>query len=156
MPKLDYFHDPAAPAANSVVVAASAFVQDDAGRVLMIQRSDNELWAIPGGALDVGESIMDAAIRETREETGLTIKAVGLVGIYSDPGHVIAYDDGEVRQEFSVCFRGRPVDGKLTTSTESKRVEWVEPERMAELDIHPSVRLRIEHGVAGSDQPYFA
>ena len=117
MPKLDYFHDPAAPAANSIVVAASAFVHDDSGRVLMIQRSDNGLWAIPGGAQDVGESIVGTATRETREETGLTIDVIGLVGIYSDPEHVIAYDDGEVRQEFSVCFRARPASGTVIPAT---------------------------------------
>src|SRR6266540_4205091 len=131
MPKLDYFHDPAAPTANSIVVAASAFAQDEGGRILMIQRSDNGLWVIPGGAQDIGESIVGTAKREVREETGLTIDVLGLVGIYSDPAHVIAYDDGEVRQEFSVCFRGRPVDGAPAASTESKRVEWIEPERLS-------------------------
>ena len=156
MPKLDYFHDPAAPAANSIVVAASAFVQDATDRVLLIQRSDNALWAIPGGAQDVGESIVDTAAREVREETGILIEVVGLVGIYSDPAHVIAYDDGEVRQEFSVCFRGRPIGGAPETSDESKRVEWVEPARLRDLEIHPSVRLRIEHGLSYADQPYFA
>ncbi len=156
MPKLDYFHDPAAPAANSIVVAASAFVQNEAGEVLLIQRSDNGLWAIPGGAQDVGESIVGTATREVREETGISIEVTGLVGIYSDPGHVIAYDDGEVRQEFSVCFRGQSVGGTLTTSTESKRVEWIEAERLRQLDIHPSVRRRIEHGLTHADQPYFA
>lgn len=154
MPKLDYFHDAAAPDANSVVVAASAFVQDDAGCVLMIQRSDNGLWAIPGGALDVGESIASTAIRETREETGLLIEVDGLVGIYSDPAHVIAYDDGEVRQEFSVCFRGRAVGGALTSSPESRRVAWIERERLAAFDVHPSVRLRIEHGLSHAALPY--
>jgi 8-oxo-dGTP pyrophosphatase MutT (NUDIX family) len=156
VPKLDYFHDPAAPAANSIVVAASAFIENDAGEVLLIQRSDNGLWAIPGGAQDVGESIVGTATREVREEAGISIEVIGLVGIYSDPGHVIAYDDGEVRQEFSVCFRGQPIDGTLATSTESKRVEWIEPERLGQLDIHPSVRLRIEHGLTHADQPYFA
>jgi 8-oxo-dGTP pyrophosphatase MutT (NUDIX family) len=156
MPKLDYFHDPAAPAANSIVVAASAFVQDAADRVLLIQRSDNGLWAIPGGAQDVGESVVETAAREVREETGILIEVVGLVGIYSDPAHVIAYDDGEVRQEFSVCFRGRPTGGAPETSDESKHVEWVEPARLRDLDIHPSVRLRIEHGLSCADQPYFA
>ena len=146
MPKLDYFHDQAAPPANSIVVAASAFVQDDAGRVLMIQRSDNDLWAIPGGAQEVGESIVHTAVREVQEETGIAIEVIGLVGVYSDPGHVIAYDDGEVRQEFSVCFRGKPVDGEIATSSESQRVEWIDSKRMSGLDIHTSIRLRIEHG----------
>jgi len=154
VPKLDYFHDPAAPPANSIVVAASAFVENDAAQVLLIQRSDNGLWAIPGGAQDIGESITATAIRETLEETGIRIEIIGLVGIYSDPAHVIAYDDGEVRQEFSVCFRGRPIDGTLTPSHESTHVEWVERDRVEQLNMHPSVRLRISHGFERQSQPY--
>lgn len=154
MPKLDYFHDPAAPPANSIVVAAAAFVTDDANRVLLIKRSDNGLWAIPGGAQDVGESITATAVRETLEETGIHIEIIGLVGIYSDPQHVIAYDDGEVRQEFSICFRGRPIGGAISTSAESARVEWVDRERVGDLRIHPSVQLRIEHGFERQAQPY--
>jgi 8-oxo-dGTP pyrophosphatase MutT (NUDIX family) len=156
MPKLDYYHDPSAPTANSIVVAASAFVQDESGRVLMIQRADNDLRAIPGGAQDIGESIAAAAVREVQEETGLLIEVVGLVGIYSDPEHVIAYDDGEVRQEFSVCFRGQPIDGVLVTSDESKHADWVVPEQLSALDIHPAVRLRITHGLSRQTQPYLA
>ena len=147
MPKSDYFDDPAAPPANSLVVAVAAVVLDDLGRVLMIERANNGLWAIPGGAQDVGETTAAAAVREVREETGVDVEVTGLVGIYSDPRHVIAYDDGEVRQEFSICFRARTIGGRLTPSSESKQVHWVDPDRLAELNIHRSVRLHIEHGL---------
>ncbi len=156
MPKRDYYDDPAAPAANSLVVAVAAVVLDDTGRVLMIQRTDNDLWAIPGGAQDVGETTTAAAVREVREETGLDIEITGLVGIYSDPLHVIAYDDGEVRQEFSICFRARPISGKLAPSNESQHVHWVEPGRLDELKIHRSVRLRIDHGLQEGNEPYLS
>ncbi|GAA3433379.1 NUDIX hydrolase [Kutzneria kofuensis] len=155
MPKRDYLDDPAAPKANSIVPAASAFVQDEAGRVLMIRRTDNDLWAIPGGGQDVGETIAQTAVRETLEETGIDIEITGLVGIYSNPAHVISYDDGEVRQEFSVCFRARPVGGEPQTSSESREVHWVEPADLDDLNIHPSVRLRIDHGLTGSAAPYY-
>lgn len=154
VPKKDYYDDPAAPPANSLVVAVTAVVLDDVGRVLMIQRTDNGLWAIPGGAQDVGETCTEAAIREVCEETGLNVEVTGLVGIYSDPRHVIAYDDGEVRQEFSICFHARPISGQLTPSSESKQVHWVEPNRLDKLNIHPSVRLRIEHGLQRRPEPY--
>ena len=156
MPKRDYYDDPAAPAANSLVVAVAAVVLDDTGRVLMIQRTDNDLWAIPGGAQDVGETTTAAAVREVREETGLDIEITGLVGIYSDPRHVIAYDDGEVRQEFSICFRARPISGQLAPSSESQHVHWVEPGRLDELKIHRSVRLRIDHGLQEGNEPYLS
>ncbi|MGS2616581.1 NUDIX hydrolase [Micromonospora sp. LZ34] len=153
MPKTDYLNDPAAPQANSLVVAVTVFVQDEEGRVLLIRRSDNSLWALPGGAQDVGESTAQAAVREVEEETGLHIELTAISGIYSDPAHVIAYDDGEVRQEFSICLRARVVGGTIRTSSESSEVKWVEPESIQTIPIHPSMLLRIKHGLE-NDAPY--
>jgi len=130
MARVDHFHDPNAPKANSIAIAVSAFVLDDAGRLLMIRRTDNDLYAIPGGQLELGETLTQAAVRELQEETGMTVEVTGVVGMYSNPDHVIAYDDGEVRQEFSICFRARPINGELHTSNESKEVHWVERERL--------------------------
>ena len=156
MPKTDHYDDPSAPPANSLVVAVAAVVRDESGRVLMIERTDNGLWAVPGGGQDVGETTRQAAVREALEETGIEIEVTGIVGIYSDPRHVIAYDDGEVRQEFSIVFRARPVGGELRTSSESRRVHWVEPDRMADLDIHASMRLRIQHALEDRTEPYLS
>ncbi|MEV5539644.1 NUDIX domain-containing protein [Saccharopolyspora shandongensis] len=154
MPKRDYYNDPDAPPANSIVVAVAAFVQDDAGRVLMIRRTDNDQYAIPGGAQDIGERVAQAAVRETAEETGIDIEITGLIGVYSDPGHVIAYDDGEVRQEFSLCFRARRIGGTPRTSSESKEVHWVNPADITALNIGQANRLRIEHGLQQRAEPY--
>ena len=68
--RIDYYDDPSAPKANSLVPSVNVVVVNDAGEVLMIRRSDNDNWAVPGGAIDLGESMTQAAIRETREETG--------------------------------------------------------------------------------------
>jgi hypothetical protein len=59
MSRTDCYHDPQVTVPNSVVAAASAFVRDAAGRVLLIRRSDNGLWALPGGALEIGETVAD-------------------------------------------------------------------------------------------------
>ncbi len=154
MPKTDYLNDPDAPRANSLVVAVAAVVRNDAGDVLLIKRADNGMWALPGGAQDVGESTAQAATREVEEETGIKTEVTAISGIYSDPGHVIAYDDGEVRQEFSICFHARPIGGQLRTSSESTHAEWVHPQRIPGLSIHPSMRLRIEHGLTDAGNPY--
>lgn len=154
MARTDYLDDPSAPRPNSLVVGVTAFVQDEAGRVLLIERADNGQWALPGGGQEVGESTPAAAVRETLEETGIDVEISGLVGIYSYPGHVIAYDDGEVRQEFSICFRARQVGGAATTSDESTQVQWVEPAEIDGLAIHPRVRVRIKDGLRGDPQPY--
>ncbi|HEY4994410.1 MAG TPA: hypothetical protein VII33_20255 [Nakamurella sp.] len=75
-------------------------------------------------------------------------------GIYSDPSHVIAYDDGEVRQEISLCFTAKPVGGSLRPSSESQQARWVSPAAISGLDIHPSMRLRIAHGLDQRRAPY--
>ncbi|MEZ0026029.1 8-oxo-dGTP pyrophosphatase MutT (NUDIX family) [Kitasatospora sp. MAP12-15] len=90
-----------------------------------------------------------------REETGIDVEVLAATGLYTDPAHVMAYDDGEVRQQFSICFWARPVGGVLRTSEESKEVRWVDPADLDTLTIHLSMRLRIKHGLeTGRVQPY--
>jgi 8-oxo-dGTP pyrophosphatase MutT (NUDIX family) len=156
MTRVDYYNDPNAPRANSIAVAVSAFIQDDDGRILMIRRTDNDLYSIPGGQLELGETLAEAAVREVREETGIECEITGVIGLYSDPKHVIAYDDGEVRQEFSICFRATAIGGKPKPSNESKEVLWVHFGELHKLNIHSSIRLRIKHASENADRVYFS
>jgi ADP-ribose pyrophosphatase YjhB (NUDIX family) len=156
MARTDHYRSPDAPAANSIVVAVTAFIQDEAGRILMIRRTDNDLYAIPGGALELGETLTQTVQREVMEETGIAVTVSGMIGVYSDPEHVIEFTDGEVRQEFSVCFRADPTGGDLRTSDESKEVLWVAPTDLDALNIHPTIRLRIRHGLEDRTQPYYS
>jgi 8-oxo-dGTP pyrophosphatase MutT (NUDIX family) len=142
---VDYYHDPNAPRANSLVPGASAIVVNDEGKILVLRRTDNARWALPGGAMDIGESIAQTAIREVREETGLEVEPLYIVGVYSDPQHVFAYDDGEVRQQFSVCIACRITGGRVRTSEESFEVAFLAPDEIDNLDMHESIRLRIGH-----------
>jgi ADP-ribose pyrophosphatase YjhB (NUDIX family) len=153
--RIDFLDDPEAPPANSLVPSVNVAVADGEGRILVIRRSDNENWALPGGAMDCGETIAQAALRETKEETGIECEILGLVGIYTNPRHVILYtSDGEVRQEFSVVFAARATGGEPTPSSESLDVRWVAPVELAELAMHPSMRQRVEHYLEGRVQPY--
>lgn len=154
MSRTEHFHDTDAPAANRIVVAASAFVQDSEGRVLLIRRSDNGLWSLPGGGQEIGEFVAQTAERETKEETGYHVKVVDLIGVYSDPDHVMAYDDGEVRQQFALVFRAELLGGETVTSAESPQVRWVASTDLDGLPLHPSMRLRLEHGLARGPKPY--
>ena len=154
MGRIDYLNDPNAPAANSIVPSVTTIVADSAGRLLMVHRTDNDLWSIPGGAMDLGESIADAAVRETREETGLDVEVTSIVGIYTNPRHVMACDDGEVRQQFSVCFTTRLLGGQLRTSTETSGVRFVDRSSLDRLNIHPSIRLRIQHYLEARPAPF--
>lgn len=154
MPRVDYIDDPNAPAANSVVPSVVAAVVNDTGELLLIHRTDNGMWALPGGGHDIGESIADTVVREVHEETGIHVQVTGLVGLYTNPRHVMAYDDGEVRQQFSIAFRARPTGGHLRGSTESKAVRWVPAGELDDLPMHPSMRLRIQHALEGRQEPF--
>jgi ADP-ribose pyrophosphatase YjhB (NUDIX family) len=76
------------------------------GEILLTRREDFEVWCLPGGAVDEGESIAQAAIREAYEETGLEVELTRLVGIYSRPGWPSA-------GAHIVSFTARPVGGEL-------------------------------------------
>lgn len=143
MSRRDYINDPTAPKANSLVPAASVVVVNDQGLILLHRRTDNNQWALPGGTMEIGESITECARREVREETGLDVELLGIVGIYSDPHHVFAYDDGEVRQEFSICFHARPLSGVLTVSDESHELRYFDARYIDVLPMVESIRLRV-------------
>ena len=154
MGRREYYDDPQAPTPTSLVPAAAVFVQDDEARVLLVQRSDNQLWALPGGVMEIGETLGETAEREVLEETGYDVRVVDVIGVYSDPRFVIAYADGEVRQQFAVTFRALLVSGSTRPSDESPAVDWVDPVALDELPMHPATRLRIHHGPARLPHAY--
>jgi ADP-ribose pyrophosphatase YjhB (NUDIX family) len=142
--RIDFYDDPDAPAVNSLVPSVNVVVTNDAGDILMIRRTDNGNWAVPGGAIDLGESVAQAAVRETLEETGISCEITGIVGIYSDPRHVILYtSNGEARQEFSIVLTARALGGQPTPSSESSEVRWVPVAEVSGYTMDRSMRIRI-------------
>ena len=127
---------------------------NDAGEILMIRRTDNGNWAVPGGAIDLGESVAQAAVRETLEESGIECAITGIVGIYSDPRHVILYtSNGEARQEFSIVLTARPLAGRPTPSSESSEVRWVPVSEVHGYTMDWSMGIRINDFLARNDSP---
>ena len=135
-------------------MAPCAFVavRDVTGRLLLVRRCDSGDWELPGGHVDPGESAADAAVRETAEESGITVEVTGVVGIYTDPGHVIADPGaGLVRQPFAVCFHARPLSGSPGgDQVETSDARWFTTGDIGALPIGPAMRLRIGHALTPS------
>jgi 8-oxo-dGTP pyrophosphatase MutT (NUDIX family) len=100
--------------------------------------------------MELGETPSECAIRETFEETGIRVEIVGIVGVYSNPRHIVAYTDGEIRQEYEVTLLARPLDGSPTENEEASAVGWFAPSQLAELDIHHSMRRQINDYLTGA------
>jgi 8-oxo-dGTP pyrophosphatase MutT (NUDIX family) len=157
MGRTDFIRDDRAPAANSLVPAAGILAVDGVGRLLLQRRRDTGQWAIPMGKMELGETPTECAVRETLEETGVRVEPLGLLGIYSDPGYIVAYDDhddptrfGEVRQEFEITLYGRPIDGQPAPNDEATDVRWFDPAELAGLDIHPRMRQQLADYLGGT------
>lgn len=121
-------------------VGAEVVVPEE-GRVLLIQRADDETWAMPGGWVESGESPAEAAVRETREETGLAIETVELVDVYNRrPGEYGLH--GQV----NIVFRGRVVGGEMNASHEALAVRYRAPEAVAEW--HADHEARVNEALA--------
>src|SRR6476619_316959 len=104
-----------------VIRAGVAAVICDGERVLLQRRDDNGRWGLPGGGVDPGESVRTAIVREVREETGLDVEPLRLIGVYSYPAHhqVITYPDGNVIHYVSVVFECAIRGGTLACGAES-------------------------------------
>jgi ADP-ribose pyrophosphatase YjhB (NUDIX family) len=152
--RVDYWADPGAPKPTSRKPSASVMVRNSAGDLLLLRRADSGRWTIPTGGLKKNETLTQCAVRECREETGLDIEVTSLVGVFSDPRHVIAYADGEVRQPVNACFSAQVIGGTLTITKEASEVAWVPPAGLEDYDIHPAILRRIIHGLQDSSPPH--
>jgi 8-oxo-dGTP pyrophosphatase MutT (NUDIX family) len=123
--------------------SVSAVIFDRRGRLLLQQRSDGGQWGLPGGSVEIGESVHDAVIREVREETGLTVRPRRIIGVYSDPAlQVVRYPDGNVWHYVNVCFECVARGGELTTCDETLALDYFALGRLPKT-LLPNHRVRI-------------
>jgi ADP-ribose pyrophosphatase YjhB (NUDIX family) len=126
-------------------VSAVVWSEGHGSALLLMQRSDNGSWGLPGGYVEAGESVVAAVAREVHEETGVRIEPGRLVGVYSDPARqVIAYGDGRRVQSVNLCFEARPLAVEQpTTPDETLATGYFAPDALPEpfVPIH-EIRIR--------------
>lgn len=150
-----YFHDPLAPAASLVVPSVAVAVRSLHGTLLLVRRCDSGAWELPGGRVDVGETAVEAAVRETAEEAGVQVEVTEFAGLFSDPGHVVRAPGGQVRQPFTLLFRARAVSGTPRGDKhETRDAAWVPVADLPGLSMEPPTRLWVAQAMAEGQPPY--
>lgn len=156
----EFYRDRAAPVAHDVLPAAFAAVRNRTGEILLVQRIDDGNWELPGGRIEVGESVTQAVVREVVEESGVMIELTGLAGVYSDPSHVLVDPGDAVHQQLALCFHAIPAsddpgEEPRPDGIETTAAAWFDPADTPALAMHPAMRLRLEHAVKAPNHPYF-
>ncbi|MEM7111264.1 MAG: NUDIX domain-containing protein [Chloroflexota bacterium] len=136
-----------------ILVFASAIVRDENGRILWQKRGDFGWWGLLGGILELDESLPECVVREVKEESGLDVEPIKLVGIYSSPDFDVVYPNGDQVQQLTVCFECRLVGGELQADgEESLALAWLEEAESKQVETAVWYRAMISDCLANSDQ----
>ncbi len=138
-----------------LVPAAAAVIRDEGGQVLLIRRGDGQGWSLPGGIMEPGEWIADCVVRETREETGLDVEPIRLIGIYSDPTLMqITFPNGDQAHLVSATFECHIVGGRpRADGEESLEVAYFPADALPE-DLLPAHQIRIRDALSGREAAF--
>ncbi len=140
--------EPDVSKARELRPSVAAIIRNGDGAVLLQRRSDNGLWGLPGGSVEIGESVSVAIVREVREETGLVVEVDRLVGVYSEPSsQIFRYRDGNVVHYINTLMTCRIVGGNLQTCDESLELKFFDPARLPG-DMLRTHRIRVEDAIA--------
>lgn len=142
-----YYKDNSAPEPNKPNHIGTSIIIKYNNKILLEQRSDSNRWAIIGGGLKINESLIDCAIRETLEETGINIAEdkINFFKIYDDPSRITSYPDGNILRVITVVYETKLYHlPDLICSSESKKIEFFSKEEIEEIDIAETHKPIIE------------
>lgn len=141
---MNWFEDPTWLNAPRHIVSAAVVATDAAGRILLV-RSPRRGWEMPGGQVEIGESLEDAAKREVLEESGIEVGDLVFCGVFQALNKSVV----------NALFRGSCIGGTPTTSAESIDVGFFEPADALERVTHANFRDRIALCLDPRKHPFF-
>jgi ADP-ribose pyrophosphatase YjhB (NUDIX family) len=140
---------------GQIALGCSAVIFDPArAKVLLTRRTDNGRWCLPGGRTEAGESVVETCIREVLEETGLEVRIVRLLGVYSSPHRMIEYADGNRYQIVALNFEVEPIGGTLTISDETTEYGYFSWDNMIRMDVMETHVERLRDVFSGQPAPF--
>ncbi|WP_391205759.1 NUDIX hydrolase [Psychrobacillus sp. L4] len=113
-----------------LTVGCGAIIEDQQGRILLQERVGQDMWGIPGGIMEIGETFEETVKREVFEETNLTITEVSLFGIYSGKKGFASYPNGDKVYSIQIIFQSRNYEGSLKQNIESKQLRFFSKEEL--------------------------
>jgi ADP-ribose pyrophosphatase YjhB (NUDIX family) len=139
------------------LVGCDAFVLNEQKQVLLIKRVDSDLWALPGGFHDLGETPANCAVRECFEETGYNIEVIRLLGVFSSNCYEYKYIPWKNEEYCHVLLQGKLINGNKTTSEETREVGWFSYDELPELYDGHEIRVKFgfQANISGDFTPYF-
>ena len=123
-------------------------------KILLTRRADNGQWCLPSGGVEPGESVVQACVRETWEETGLKIQVERLISIFSSPDRLVIYNDGNKFQIITLNFEARRIGGKPRLSDETTDIDYFSIIEIEAMDILPHHRQFILDTLANQDAAF--
>jgi ADP-ribose pyrophosphatase YjhB (NUDIX family) len=140
---------------GELVMGCSATIFDATRqKILLTRRSDNGRWCLPGGRMESGESVVETCIRETLEETGLEVRIIRLLGVYSSPHRLVEYSDGNRYQIVALNFEAEPIGGSLSLSDETTEYGYFTPEEIWQMDVMETHVERLKDLLSGQPLPF--
>jgi 8-oxo-dGTP diphosphatase len=125
---------------NHPIVGVGVLIEK-AGKYLLIKRAaepDKELWSIPGGLVEIGERVVDAAAREVLEETNLTVNIGERIGVIDK---IIKDEEGKAKYHFVIIdFMATLINGKLQARDDALEAKWVDPNEFQRYDLSPTLK----------------
>lgn len=124
------------------LVGCDVFVLNERSEVLLIQRADNGLWALPGGCHDLGETPQECAERECLEESGYKVKVTDLLGVFSSNRYEYVHYPWKENKFCHLLFRAKLIGGEVRISDESTKVGWFAESALPKFSDGHEVRVR--------------
>lgn len=123
------------------LVGVDVFIVNDKNEVLLIKRADNNLWALPGGCHNLGETPAKCAKRECYEETGYRVEIIELLGVFSSNCYKYIHYPYKENEFCHLLFKAKIIGGIVKTSNESLEVEWFSENKLPILSDGHEVRV---------------